>query len=118
MCELVEMDRVLEYMRHSLHYQPATERAKAPIKSLHWWDDEGLIAGKYDKNRFVESLVDHSADQYDGPVGSNPRTWDCLCLGASNHSRPSTEGRKFGRILKGERTLDDEEGDEDVGGGS
>ena len=34
-----------------------------------------LVTGKYEKDEFVGRVMDQIADQYDGPVGSDPPTW-------------------------------------------
>ena len=44
------------------------------VRSPHWSDDKMLVTGKYEKDEFVARVMDHIADQYDGPVGSDPPT--------------------------------------------
>ena len=48
-----------------------------------------LVTGKYEKDEFVVRVMDHIADQYDGPVGSDPPTWDFPRMGAeSDQNQP------------------------------
>ena len=90
----MEIDQVVEYMRHSLHDPAAIKRARAQVKPPHWWDNEGLITGKFEKKEFVEG---HGpvADWNDGPMGADPPTWDFPHPGANNHTRLLTKGRNF-----------------------
>ena len=41
---------------------------------IYWWDDPDLMTGNFQKNEFVLRVMDHFADQHDGPVGSDPPT--------------------------------------------
>ena len=33
------------------------------------------MTGKFEKDEFVARMIDHLADQYDGPIGFDPPTW-------------------------------------------
>ena len=70
-----EIDDVVNYMRMGMHDRVAAKRRRAMVTSPHWWDDKMLVTGKYEKDEFVARVMDHIADQYDGPVGSDPPTW-------------------------------------------
>ena len=70
-----EIDDVVNYMRMGMHDRVAAKKRRAMVTSPHWWDDKMLITGKYEKDEFVARVMDHIADQYDGPVGSDPPTW-------------------------------------------
>ena len=71
-----EIDHVVNYMRMGMHDRVAAKMGRAMVTSPHWWDDKMLVTGKHEKDEFVVRVMDHIADQYDGPVGSDPRTWD------------------------------------------
>ena len=58
-----------------MHDRVAVKKRRAMVTSPHWWDDKMLVTGKYEKDEFVARVMDHIADQYDGPVGSDPPTW-------------------------------------------
>ena len=69
-----EIDDVVNYMRMGMHNRVAVKKRRAMVTSAHWWDDKMLVTGKYEKDEFVARVMDHMADQYDGPVGSDPPT--------------------------------------------
>ena len=71
-----EIDDVVNYMRMGMHDRVAAKKRRAMVTSPHWWDDKMLVTGKYEKDEFVARVMDHIADQYDGPVGSDTPTWD------------------------------------------
>ena len=55
------------------------------------------------------SVMDHIADQYDGPVGSDPPTWGFPRMGTgSDGNQP--EAANFRRLSVGIATHDDEDG--------
>ena len=68
-----EIDHVVNYMRMGMHHRVAAKKRRAMVTSPHWWDDKMLVTGKYEKDEFVARVMDHIADQYDGPVGTNRR---------------------------------------------
>ena len=76
-----EIDHVVNYMRMGMHNHVAAKKGRAMVSSPHWWDDKMLVTGKYGKDEFVARVMDHIADQYDGPVGSDPPTWDFPRIG-------------------------------------
>ena len=53
----------------------AARNKQAQAKSPHWWDDQELVGGKLEKDNFVARVMDHLENQYDGSIGSDPRTW-------------------------------------------
>ena len=69
-----EIDHVVNYMQMGMHDRVAAKKGRAMVTSPHWWDDEMLVTGKYEKDEFVARVMDHIADQYDGPVGLGPPT--------------------------------------------
>ena len=69
-----EIDDVVNYMRMGMHDRVAAKNRRAMVTSPHWWDDKMLVTCKYEKDEFVARVMDHIADQYDGPVGSDPLT--------------------------------------------
>ena len=70
-----EIDDVVKYMRMGMHDRVAAKKRRAMVTSPHWWDDKMLVTGKYKKDEFVARVMDHIADQYNYPVGSDPPTW-------------------------------------------
>ena len=70
-----EINDVVNYMQMGMHERVAAKKRRAMVTSPHWWDDKMLATGKYEKNEFVARVMDHIADQYGGPVGSDPPTW-------------------------------------------
>ena len=83
-----EIDNVVNYMRMQMHDRVAAKKRRAMVTSPHWWDDKELVTGKYERDEFVARVMDHIADQYDGPVGSDPPTWDFprrLSVGSAPH---------------------------------
>ena len=69
-----EIDDVVNYMRMGMHDRVAAKKRRAMVTSPHWWDDKMLVDSNYEKDEFVARVMDHIADQYDGPVGSDPPT--------------------------------------------
>ena len=69
-----EIDHVVNYMRMGMHDRVAAKKGRAMVTSPHWRDDKMLVTGKYEKDEFVPRVMDHIAEQYDGPVGSDPPT--------------------------------------------
>ena len=53
----------------------AARKERPQAKSRHWWDDRELVTRNFEKDEFVARVMDHLADQYDGPRGSDPPTW-------------------------------------------
>ena len=76
-----EIDQVVVYMRMDMHDRVAAGRERAQAKSLHWWNNRELVTGKFGKDEFVARVIDHLADQYDGPIGSDPPTWSFSRVG-------------------------------------
>ena len=73
------------------------------------WDDKMLVTSKCEKDEFVARVMDHIADQYDGPVGSDPPTWDFPRMGAdSDKNQP--DAANFRRLSVGSAPHDDEDG--------
>ena len=79
------------------------------VTSPHWWDDKMLVTGKYEKDEFVARVMDHIADQYDGPVGSDPPMWDFPRMGADSDSNQPAAAN-FRRLWVGSAPHDDEDG--------
>ena len=71
-----EIYHVVNYIRMGIHDRVAAKKGRAMVTSPHWWDDKMLVTGKYEKDEFVARVMDHTADQCDGLVGSDPLTWD------------------------------------------
>ena len=90
------------------HFQ-AAKKGRAMVTSLHWWDDKMLVTGKYEKDEFVARVMDHIGDQYDGPVGSDPPTWDFPRMGAGS-DKNSADAANFRRLSVGSMPHDDEDG--------
>ena len=89
-----EIDHVVNYMRMGVHDRVAAKRGRAMVTSLHWWDDKMLVTSKYEKDEVVARVMDHIADQYDGPGGSDPPTWDVPRMGAGR-DKNSAEAANF-----------------------
>ena len=68
-----------------------------------------LVTGKYEKDEFVARVMDHIADQYDGPVGSDPPTWDFPRMGADS-DKNSPDAANFRTLSVGSAPHDDEDG--------
>ena len=79
-----EIDHIVNYMRMGMHDRVAARKGRAMVTSPLWWDNKMLVTGKYEKDEFVARVIDHIADQYDGPVGSDPTTWDFPRMGAGS----------------------------------
>ena len=60
-----EIDHVVNYMRMGMHHRVAAKKGRAMVTSPHWWDEEMLVTGKYEKDEFVARVMGHIADQYD-----------------------------------------------------
>ena len=104
-----EIDHVVNYMRMGMHDCVAPKRGRAMVTSPHWWDDKMLVTGKYEKDEFVARVMDHIADQYDGPVGSDPPTWDFPRMGAGS-DKNHADAANFRRLSVGSAPHDDEDG--------
>ena len=104
-----EIDDVVNYMRMGMHDRVAARKRRAIVTSPHWWDDKMLVTGKYEKDEFVARVMDHIADQYDGPVGSDPPTWDFPRMGADSDSN-QPDAANFRRLSVGSAPRDDEDG--------
>ena len=59
-----------------------------------------LVTGRYEKDELVARVMDHIADQYDGPVGSDPPTWDFPRTGAGG-DKNSVDAAIFRRLSVG-----------------
>ena len=106
---LAKIDGVVNYMRMGMHDRVAAKKRRAMVTSPHWWDEKMLVTGKYEKDEFVARVMDHIADQYDGPVGSDPPTWGFPRVGTgSDEHQP--EAANFRRLSVGIATHDDEDG--------
>ena len=104
-----EIDDVVNYMRMGMHDRVAAKKGRAMVTSPHWWDDKMLVTGKYEKDEFVARVMDHIADQYDGPVGSDPPTWGFPRVGTgSDEHQP--EAANFRSLSVGSAPHDDEDG--------
>ena len=104
-----EIDHVVNYMRMGMHDRVAAKKGRAMVTSPHWWDDKMLVTGKYEKDEFVARVMDHIADQYDGPVGSDPPTWDFPRMGAGS-DKNQANAADFRRLSVGSAPHDDEDG--------
>ena len=104
-----EIDHVVNYMRMGMHDRVATKKRRAMVTSPHWWDDKMLVTGKYKKDEFVARVMDHIADQYDGPVRSDPPTWDVPRIGAGSNKNQA-DAANFRRLSVGRAPPDDEDG--------
>ena len=104
-----EIDHVVNYMRMGMHDLLAAKKGRAMVTSLHWWDDKMLVTGKYEKDEFVARVMDHIADQYDGPVGSDPPTWDFPRMVAGS-DKNQADAANFRRLSVGSAPHDDEHG--------
>ena len=104
-----EIDHVVNYMRMGMHDRVAANKGRAMVKSQHWWDDKMLVTGKYEKDEFVARVLDHIADQHDGPVGSHPPTWDFPRMGAGSEKNQG-DAANFRRLSVGSVPHDDEDG--------
>ena len=104
-----EIDDVVNYMRTGMHDRVAAKKVRAMVTSPHWWDDKMLVTGKYEKDEFVARVMDHIADQYDGPVGSDPPTWDFPRTGAGSNKNQANAAN-FRRLSVGSAPHDDEDG--------
>ena len=70
-----QIAQVVAYMRMGMHDRGAARKERAQATSPHLWDDRELVTGKFEKDEFLARVKDHFADQYDGPIGSDPPTW-------------------------------------------
>ena len=104
-----QIDHVVNYMRMGMHDRVAANKGRAMVTSPHWWDDKMLVGGKYEKDEFVARVMDHIADQYDGPVGSDPRMWDFPRMGAGS-DKNLADAANFRRLFVGSAPHDDEDG--------
>ena len=79
------------------------------VTSPHRWDDKMLVTGKYEKDEFMARVMDHIADQYDGPVGLDPPTWDFPRMEAGS-DKNLADAANFRRLSVGSMPDDDEDG--------
>ena len=103
-----EIDDVVNYMRMGMHDCVAAKKRRAMVTSPHWPDDKMLVTGKYEKDEFVARVMDHIAEQYDGPVGSDPPTWDYPRMGDGSDEN-SADAANFRRLSVGRAPQDDED---------
>ena len=103
------IDRVVAYMRMGMHDQVAARKERAQAKSPHWWDDRELVTGKFEKDEFVARVMDHLADQYDGPIGSDPPTSGFPRVG-DKFDKLQPVARNFRRLSVGTAAHVDEQG--------
>ena len=104
-----KISHVVNYMRMGMHDRVAAKKGRAMVTSPHWWDDKMLVTGKYEKDEFVARVMDHIADLYDGPVGSDPPTWDFPRMGAGS-DKNQANAANFRRLSVGSAPHDDEDG--------
>ena len=104
-----EIDHVVNYMRMGMQDRVAAKKRRAMVTSPHWLDDKMLVAGKYEKDEFVARVMDHIADQHDGPVRSDPRTWVFRRMGGDNNKNQA-DAANFGTPSVGSVPHDDEDG--------
>ena len=91
------IDDVVNYMQMGMHDRVAAKKRRAMVTSAHWWNDKMLVTGKYEKDEFVARVMDHIADQYDGPVGSDPPTWG-FPEGGTGSDENQPEAANFRRL--------------------
>ena len=99
----------VNYMRMGMHDRVVAKKGRAMVASPHWWDDKMLVTGKYEKDEFVARVMDHIADQYDGPVGSDLPTWDFPRMGDGS-DKNQADAANFRRFWMGSAPHDDEDG--------
>ena len=104
-----KIHHVVNYMRMGMHDRVAAKKGRAMVTSPHWGVDKMLVTGKYEKDEFVARVMDHIADQYDGPVGSDPPTWDFPRMGAGS-DKNSADAADFRKLSVGSMPHDDEDG--------
>ena len=104
-----EIDHGVNYMQMGMHDRVAAKKGRAMVTSPHWWDDKMLVTSKYEKDEFVARVMDHIADQYDGPVGSDPPTWDFPRMGAGS-DKNQADAANFRRFSVGSAPHDDGDG--------
>ena len=104
-----EIDHVVNYMLMGMHDRVAAKKRRTMVTSPHWWDDKMLVTGKYEKDEFVARVMEHIADQFDGPVGSDPSTSNFPRIGASS-DKNSADATNFRRVSVGSAPHDDEDG--------
>ena len=104
-----EINHVINYMRMGMHDRVAAKKRRDMVTSPHWWDDKMLVTGKYEEDEFVARVMDHIADEYDGPVGSDPPTWDFPRMGAGS-DKNQADAAIFRRLSVGSAPHDDEDG--------
>ena len=104
-----EIDHVVNYMRMGMHDRVTAKKGRAMVTSPHWWDDNMLVTGKYEKDEFVARVMDHIADQYDDRVGSGPPKWDFPRMGAGS-DKNQADAANFRRLSVGRAAHDDEDG--------
>ena len=104
-----EIDHVVNYMRMGMHDRVAAKKGRAMVTSPHWWDDKMLVTGKYEKDELGARVMDHIVDQNDGPVGSDPPTWNFSRMGTGSDKNPA-DAANIRRLSVGSAPHDDEDG--------
>ena len=102
------IDHVVNYMWMGMHDRVAAKKGRAMVTSPHCWDDKMLVTVKYEKDEFVARVMDHIADQNDGPVGSDPPTWDFPKMGAGS-DKNSADAAHFRGLSVRSMLHDDED---------
>ena len=92
-----------------MHDRAAAKKRRAMVTSPRWWDDKMLVTGKYERDEFLARVMDHIADQYDGPIGSDPPMWDFPRMGAGS-DKNQADTANFQRLLAGRAPHDNEDG--------
>ena len=78
-----ELDMMCGYMLNPMHLRV---QSKGPT-TKSWWEDPVLLAGRFMKNGFFASVLEHPADQNE-PVGFNPPTWGDMYRPTRAHHQP------------------------------
>ena len=104
-----EIDRVVAYRRRGMNDRVAARKERAQGKSPHWVGDRELVTGKFEKNEFVARVMDHLADQYDSPIGSDPPTWS-FPRGVDKFDEIQPVAQNFRRLSLGTAAHVDEQG--------
>ena len=105
----VKIDHVVNYMRMGMHDRVVAKKGRDMVTSPHWCDDKMLVTGKYENYEFVARVMDHIADQYDGPIGSDPPTWDFRRMGTGS-DKNYADAANFRKLSVGSAPHDDEDG--------
>ena len=73
-----ELDLVQGYMDQPFHDWGSQREGKGQDKAL--WEVDSIVSGSYDRNTFVQRVLDHMSSQ-DKPPGGNPPTYGDLFRG-------------------------------------